>query len=92
MISLLLAAAVVVVLCWPQAKPVAGLLFPASVLPPPPAPPAPPAQPRGVSYEAALRALAQVRSRLAATQSLTDKERAAVDALTLALVNGSGDE
>lgn len=91
MISFLLAAAVVVVLCWPAKKP-AGLLFPPSILPPPPAPPAPPAPPRGVSYESSLRALAQVRARLAATESLTDKERGAVDTLTLALVNGSGTE
>lgn len=89
MIPFLLAAAAVVVLCWPSKRQDSGsLLFPPAVLPPPPAPPAP----RGVSYEAALRSLSQVRSRLAATESLSEKERAAVDTLTLALVNGSDSE
>jgi hypothetical protein len=41
------------------------------------------------TYEAAISALAAVRNRLLATGSLTEKERAAVDALTLALVGGS---
>jgi hypothetical protein len=43
----------------------------------------------GGTYEGAIRALATVRNRLLATGSLTDKERSAVDALTLALVGGS---
>lgn len=91
MIPFLLAAAAVAVLCWPSKRSDSGaLLFPPAVLPPPPVPPAPPH--RGVSYESALRALSQVRSRLAATESLSEKERAAVDVLTLALVNGSDSE
>ena len=90
MIAFLLAAAAVLVLCWPSPrKDGGGLLFPPAVMPPPPAPPAPP---RGGSYETALRSLSQVRSRLSATQSLDDKARAAVDVLTLALVNGSDAE
>lgn len=44
------------------------------------------------AYADAIAALSAVRGRLLATESLTDKERAAVDTLTLALVNGSDRE
>lgn len=51
-----------------------------------------PKPPRHAGYAEAIAALSVVRGRLAATESLSDKERAAVDALTLALVNGSDHE
>lgn len=47
---------------------------------------------RHAGYADAIHALSVVRGRLLATELLADKERAAVDALTLALVNGSDRE
>jgi hypothetical protein len=44
---------------------------------------------KGVSYQAAVGHLAHVRSRLLDTGSLDEPQRAAIDVLTLALVNGS---
>jgi hypothetical protein len=43
-------------------------------------------------YAGAIAALSAVRGRLLATEGLADKERAAIDTLTLALVNGSDRE
>jgi hypothetical protein len=48
-----------------------------------------PAAPRGIGYQAAIADLANVRKRLADTNTLDDKARAAIDTLTLALVAGS---
>jgi hypothetical protein len=42
-----------------------------------------------VSYQAAVGHLAHVRSRLLDTEGLDEPQRAAIDVLTLALVNGS---
>lgn len=44
------------------------------------------------SYQASLAALAAVRLRLLQTEQLDDDRRAAIDALTLALVAGSDQE
>lgn len=43
----------------------------------------------GVSYQAAMSDLANVRRRLLQTKQLDDKVKAAIDTLTLALVAGS---
>jgi hypothetical protein len=45
--------------------------------------------PKAPSYEQAILRLADVRSRLVATQALGDDQRKAIDVLTLALVDGS---
>jgi hypothetical protein len=83
--AVLIAAAALVVL---SPLPRAGVtMFPrASAPPPPPPPPGPPA---AVGFQSAIADLATVRRRLAETDHLTDAERAAIDALTLALVAGS---
>lgn len=44
------------------------------------------------AYQAAIMALTLVRQRLIATDALSDKEKAAIDAITLALVAGSDRE
>ena len=44
------------------------------------------------AYQASIMALTLVRQRLIATDSLTDKEKAAIDTLTLSLVAGSDRE
>lgn len=44
------------------------------------------------AYQAAIMALTLVRSRLIATDSLSDKEKGAIDTLTLSLVAGSDRE
>lgn len=44
------------------------------------------------AYQAAIMALTLVRQRLIATDSLSDKEKASIDAITLALVAGSDRE
>lgn len=41
------------------------------------------------TYEDAIHSLANVRLRLLSTEQLSEAQRAAVDAITLALVNGS---
>lgn len=48
--------------------------------------------PRHATYEDSIRAISAVRGRLLATDLLGEKERGAVDALTLALVAGSDHE
>lgn len=45
--------------------------------------------PQAIGYQAAIVDLANVRKRLADTQTLDEKARAAIDTLTLALVAGS---
>ena len=47
------------------------------------------ASPAGPTYQDAMRDLANVRLRLLQTKQLDDKVKAAIDALTLALVAGS---
>lgn len=49
----------------------------------------PPARLVGPSFQAAINSLAGIRQRLSATQCLGDTQRQAIDALTLALVDGS---
>ena len=44
------------------------------------------------AYQASIMALTLVRQRLIATDSLSDKEKAAIDTLTLSLVAGSDRE
>jgi hypothetical protein len=58
----------------------------------PPATTLEPIKPARPTYTHAIHALATVRSRLAATDQLGDAERAAIDAVTLALVAGSDAE
>lgn len=84
MITLFLAAAAALVAFTPW---VSATLPPAGMGLRLPAP-----KPRHATYAEAIAALSAVRGRLAATESLAEKERAAVDALTLALVNGSDHE
>jgi len=48
-----------------------------------------PASPKGPTYRDAIAHLADVRLRLTLTQKLGDDQRAAIDVLTLALVDGS---
>jgi hypothetical protein len=81
MISLLLCAAAAAVFLFPMAK-VTGK----------PAAFGPPSKPKGPSYQEAIANLALVRLRLNLTDTLTDPERKAIDALTLALVAGSDKE
>lgn len=58
---------------------------------PAPRPGAPAAPPRP-SYADAIHALAVVRSRILQTEKLGEPEKAAIDAITLALVAGSDTE
>lgn len=81
MISLLLIAAAAVVFFGPAIK---GAGKQAAF--------APPSKPTGPSYQAAIANLALVRLRLNLTDTLTEPERKAIDALTLALVAGSDKE
>jgi hypothetical protein len=76
-IALALAAAAVAL--WPMRAAALPFRLPAPVVP----------SPAHAGYADAIQALSVVRGRLLATELLGDKERAAVDALTLALVNGS---
>ena len=48
-----------------------------------------PGRSRTPTYEQAILRLADVRSRLAATKTLGDDQKKAIDVLTLALVDGS---
>lgn len=79
MATLLLIAAGVAVFLWPSPPSGSSAVKPAE-------------QPRTPSYQDSLGALAIVRRRLLFTQSLSEPERKAIDALTLALVNGSDTE
>jgi hypothetical protein len=84
MITLILAAAAALVALWP-AVPAAGAV---SIR----LPQLQPRPRRHAGYADALQALSNVRGRLLATDSLAEQERAAVNALTLALINGSDRE
>lgn len=91
MIFLLIIAAAVALLLWPESK----ASMPATAKPVPlpsidvPAIPQPPKAP---SYRSAIESLAAVRSRLIATDTLDDKAKAAINELTLCLVAGSDKE
>lgn len=91
MIFLLIIAAAVALLLWPESK----ASVPATAKPVPlpsidvPAIPQPPKAP---SYRSAIESLAAVRSRLIATDTLDDKAKAAINELTLCLVAGSDKE
>jgi hypothetical protein len=78
MITAILALSAIAAALWPSRPPANDLFSPPAA-----------AALSGGTYEGAIRALATVRNRLLATGALTEKERAAVDALTLALVGGS---
>lgn len=80
--TILLGLAAIAAALWPSRPKPAEIAWPL------PAPANDP-QPRGISYEAAIRSLSQCRTRLVATDTLGEKERAAIDTLTLALVTGS---
>lgn len=103
--QILLGIAAAAVAAWPMIKKAAMSVYqrltaPAPVAPaaavvaPPPAavvvaPPPAEAVSAVVGYEAAIHDLAVVRTRLASTNLLDDKAKAAIDTLTLALVAGS---
>lgn len=80
--TILLGLAAIAAALWPSRPKPAEIAWP---LPSPASDP----QPRGIPYESAIRALSQCRARLIATETLGEKERAAIDTLTLALVAGS---
>ena len=90
MIFLLVIAAAVALLMWPESK--------ATATPAKPAPlpsidvPAIPQPPKAPSYRSAIESLASVRSRLIATGNLDEKATAAINELTLCLVAGSDRE
>lgn len=78
MVTLVLAAGAAAAMLWPMLS--AARL------------PRLPATRQHATYSDAIAALSAVRGRLLATEALAEKERAAVDTLTLALVNGSDRE
>ena len=88
MIFLLIIAAAVALLMWPETKAAA----------PKPAPlpsidvPAIPQPPKAPSYRNAIESLASVRTRLISTGNLDEKATAAINELTLCLVAGSDKE
>lgn len=89
MIFLLIIAAAVALLLWPESK----TSTPASPKPLPSIDvPAIPQPPKAPSYRSAIESLAAVRSRLIATETLDDKAKAAINDLTLCLVAGSDKE
>jgi hypothetical protein len=92
MITVLCFVAAAVVAFWPLAKSAPSLLEAAPAGPADPAPPAPPAAARRPTFRQAIDSLAYVRGRLAVTEGLDDKAKAAIDTLTLALVAGSDKE
>jgi hypothetical protein len=83
MISLALLAAAAAVLFWPM-KPKPGTESTLDLAAPAPVPVKP-----TPTYQSAISDLARVRLRLLQTDALDDKTKAAIDALTLALVGGS---
>jgi len=88
-IFLLIIAAAVALLVWPDAKPSASVK-PTSL--PSIDVPALPQPPKAPSYRSAIESLASVRSRLISTETLDDKAKAAINELTLCLVAGSDKE
>jgi len=87
-IFLLIIAAAVALLMWPETKASA----PKSVPLPSVDVPAIPQPPKTPSYRSAIESLASVRSRLVATGNLDEKATAAINELTLCLVAGSDKE
>lgn len=89
MIQSLAAVAAIVVAFWPQVQAAAnwaiGLWQDDPFVPPP----TPLEEAIAPSYRDAIANLATVRLRLRATERLGDEQKAAVDTLTLALVDGS---
>lgn len=91
MIFLIIIAAAVAFLMWPEPKT-------SATASPKPAPlpsidvPAIPQPPKAPSYRSAIESLASVRSRLIATGNLDEKATAAINELTLCLVAGSDKE
>lgn len=86
MIFLLIIAAAVALLLWPEAPAVAAPSLPSVPVPAIPQPLKTP------SYRSAIESLASVRSRLIATETLDDKAKEAINELTLCLVAGSDKE
>lgn len=73
------------VLFWPSKKTEKPIFELSAVeLAPPP--------PRVMTFQEAIASLTVVQKRLEATGNLSDEQAAAIDALTLALVRGSGKE
>jgi hypothetical protein len=86
MITAVLILAAVAVVLWPKAPPAPQPFEPVDPSPlQPPRPPHP-------SYHTAIAALAQVRQRVAVTDTLGEAETKAIETITLALVAGSGKE
>jgi hypothetical protein len=85
-IFLLIIAAAVALLLWPEA--------PATTAPSLPSVPVPaiPQPPKAPSYRSAIESLASVRGRLIATETLDDKAKEAINERTLCLVAGSDKE
>ena len=88
MIFLLIIAAAVALLLWPEPR----AAVPATAPLPSIDVPAIPQPPRAPSYRSAIESLAAVRSRLIATETLDDKAKTAINDLTLCLVAGSDKE
>ena len=92
MIFLLVIAAAVALLMWPESKATTAT----ATAKPAPLPsidvPAIPQPPKAPSYRSAIESLASVRSRLIATGNLDEKATAAINELTLCLVAGSDKE
>ncbi len=91
MIFLIIIAAAVALLLWPEAKATSKPSVASQPLPSVPVP-AIPQPPKAPSYRSAIESLAAVRSRLIATETLDDKAKAAINELTLCLVAGSDKE
>ena len=92
MIFLLIIAAAVALLLWPES--VTKSKTSSVAAPPLPSVPvaAIPQPPKAPSYRSAIESLAAVRSRLIATETLDDKAKEAINELTLCLVAGSDKE
>ena len=84
MITAVLILAAVAVVLWPKAPPARKPFVDPSPLQPP--------RPPHPSYHTAIAALAQVRQRVAVTDTLGEAETKAIETITLALVAGSGKE
>jgi hypothetical protein len=89
-IFLLVIAAAVALLMWPESKATTATVKPAPL--PSIDVPAIPQPPKAPSYRSAIESLASVRSRLIATGNLDEKATAAINELTLCLVAGSDKE
>ena len=88
MIFLLIIAAAVALLMWPDAKPASVKTAPLPSIDVP----AIPQPPKAPSYRSAIESLASVRTRLISTGNLDEKATAAINELTLCLVAGSDKE